>query len=33
MHNWLNRETDALKTDIRSGKLQEAYKHLFTEPK
>ena len=31
MHAWLNRPTAELKEDIRSGKMQEIYKELFTK--
>jgi len=33
MHSWLQRETTELKSDIKSGKLQEIYKDLFKEKK
>jgi len=29
MHNWLNRPTEELKAEIRSGKMQENYKKMF----
>jgi len=29
MHTWLNRSTDELKADIRSGKMQSIYKRMF----
>lgn len=31
MHAWLSRSTDELKSDIRSGKIQEIYKDLFNK--
>lgn len=30
MHTWLNRSTDAIKADIRSGKLPALYKDMYT---
>jgi hypothetical protein len=31
MHRWLSQETAVLKGDIRSGKMQQIYEHLFVE--
>lgn len=31
MHSWLMAETEALKENIRSGKMQEVYNKLFAE--
>lgn len=31
MHNWVNRSTEELKKEVRSGKMQQLYKDLFQE--